>query len=291
MQFRGMLLLVPAAPSTKAQHHQAHPGAEHEALQTSESSLMPANSRRELATRGIRPTAEGFRAVIARYRGTSQITESEGSVGGRQARSPTRAGRAVTQRLGQPRPSNDDRFHRRPTAAITQGYCSFPDRFPCRLFAFIGGTDRVGCLRADVPIMSRWGPGLRACASARRALSPGRPGARCRPNNHRFAFWEQPAARHPQRRAAPAEWHGQLAPGSRRSVTSGVRRSPDGPRRDVSTFAAQHEPAGALAGWGWRVSGSEGGGAIQFTRTRTWTTGPAACRRRRGPRRGFGAIS
>ena len=163
MQFRGMLLLVPAAPSTKAQHHQAHPGAEHEALQTSESSLMPANSRRELATRGIRPTAEGFRAVIARYRGTSQITESEGSVGGRQARSPTRAGRAVTQRLGQPRPSNDDRFHRRPTAAITQGYCSFPDRFPCRLSAFIGGTDRVGCLRQMSPLCRAGG---RACGRA-----------------------------------------------------------------------------------------------------------------------------
>ena len=45
-----------------------------------------------------------------------------------------------------------------------------------------------GCLRADIPVMSRWGPGSRACASARRALSPGRPGARYR--HYRYICWE-----------------------------------------------------------------------------------------------------
>jgi hypothetical protein len=38
----------------------------------------------------------------------------------------------------------------------------------------------VGCLHTDIPIMSRWGPGPQACASARRALSLGRPGGRYR---------------------------------------------------------------------------------------------------------------
>jgi hypothetical protein len=75
----------------------------------------------------------------------------------------------------------------------------------------------VGCLRADIPIMSRWGPGPQACASARRALSLGRPGGRYR---RRITGLPSGATGGPapQRRAAPAEGRGQLAPGSRRSV-------------------------------------------------------------------------
>lgn len=132
------------------------------------------------------------------------------------------------------------------------------------------------------------GPGPRACASARRAFAPRRPGARYRSRITGSPSGSNRRGRH--RSGALPRLSGM---DSSRQVRAdrcpvGCGRWPHGPRRDVSTFAAQHGPAGALAEWD-----------LEGFRERRWRCDPVhrdpdlhlGLAARRGPRCGFGAAS
>ena len=191
------------------------------------------------------------------------------------------------------KPSGLIRWHHFRALTFTEGERS-PKAASCGvvlpIICFHWRHRSVGCPRADVPRYVALGPGPGVCASARRALWPGRPGARCR------------------RRITG------LPSGSNRRAGTAVARCPGWAAWTARAGFAQigglwgvalatWSPAGCIGvrgtTWAGRRFGRVGPGGLPGAAVEVRSSspgpepapGPGCMPRHRGPRRGFGAIS